>query len=159
MAQLQNAVKISGLNVGRSLRDAYVAASVPTWEDAGRQFHLKLRDHRFSHRHATEAGYTPRQAKYTKQKFRKFGHTYPLQWSGETRRLVATARITARAGTGQINNQGGVKIAYPGARKLNFRNPHTDINMADEFRRVTDRETTTLGQTWQTRFSIRFNKG
>lgn len=157
MAQLQNAIKILGATVGRSLRKRFAEASLPSWEETGRQFHLEMRPARFTHKHATEAGYTPRTKKYTLHKLRKFGHTYPLVFSGEVRRLVATAHITARRGIGSANNRGGVQIAYPGARKLNRYNPLSQVRMAEEFRRVTDREATTLGRAWETRFSRRFN--
>lgn len=159
MAELTNAIKVHGENVGRSLRRQFVEASRPSWDEVGLQFHLEMRPKRFTHAHATEAGYTPRTAKYTRQKFKKFGHTYPLVWSGEVRRLTATARITVRTGDGQLGNQGGAKVAYSGARKLNRYNPKSNVRMADEFKRVTDREADTLGKSWQSRFSSRFSRG
>ncbi|QDV40892.1 hypothetical protein Enr13x_07280 [Stieleria neptunia] len=156
MVSPPNAVKIHGQGVGRSLRQAYVAASVPAWQDTGRHFHLQHRPKRFTHKHATEADYGKRKPKYLREKFRRFGHTYPLVKTGEARRLAATARITARAGTGQVQNRGGVKVAYPQLRKLNFRHPNSDIDMADEFRRVPDRESVLLGHYFIARFSPRF---
>ena len=156
MAALQNNVKIHGPGIGRSLRTAYTEASVPAWMDTGRNFHLQYRPKRFTHKHATEAGYAERKPKYVREKFRKYGHTYPLVKTGEARRLAATARITARAGTGQADNRGGTKIAYPSLRKLNFRSPHSDIHMAEEFRRVTDRESVLLGHYFIARFTPRF---
>ncbi len=153
-----NAVKIHGENVGRSLRKKYGEASEPSWEETGRHYHIVYRPKRFTHAHARAAGYTPRKAAYNRRKLRKFGHTYPLVWAGEVKRLVASANITVRKGTGRLGSQGGVKVSYRGARKLNLRSRHTDINMADEFTRVTDQEATTLGQYWQARFQPRFVK-
>ncbi|QEF98151.1 hypothetical protein Mal15_21990 [Stieleria maiorica] len=156
MATLQNHIKIHGPGVGRSLRQAYVAASEPAWKDTGQDFHVRYRPKRFTHAHATEAGYAKRKTKYVREKFRRYGHTYPLVKTGEARRLAATARITTRSGTGQVDNRGGVKISYPSLRKLNFRHPDSDINMADEFRRIPDRESVLLGHYFIARFVPRF---
>jgi hypothetical protein len=150
--------RVRGMNIGRSLRKAYTEASEPSWEETGRTFHHQMRPARFTHKHAREAGYMKRKPGYEKRKFRRFGHTYPLVWSGEVKRLVATARIKARKGTGQAGNQGGVQVIYPGARKLNLRSKHTNIRMNEEFTRVTDREAGLLGLYFETRFSMRFSQ-
>ena len=146
---------VVGEPVGRSLRKRYREAALPSWEETGKQFHVQMRPNRFTHRHATEAGYKKRDPKYNRQKFKKYGHTYPLVKTGEVRSLVKTARIKARSGTGQANNQGGVKVTYRGARKLNFKNPHSDINMVEEFTTITEREALLLGIAWQARFQPR----
>ena len=151
-------IKFRGENVGRSLRKAYTEASEPSWEETGRTFHHQYRPKRFTHAHATAAGYGKRKPGYQKRKFRRFGHTYPLVFTGEVRRLVATAHIRARKGTGEVGNQGGVRVSYPGARKLNLRSKHTNIRMNEEFTRVTDQEATLLGLYFETRFSMRFSR-
>lgn len=156
MASSPVAVKVHGPGVGRSFREAYTEASEPAWMDTGQHFHLKHRPKRFTHQHATLAEYKKRKAKYLREKFRKYGHTYPLVKSGEARRLAATARITVRKGTGQEGNRGAVNIAYPSLRKLNFRHPNSDIDMADEFRRVADYEAAPLGNYFIARFLPRF---
>lgn len=150
--------KVRGQNVGRSLRKAYGEASEPSWEETGRKFHHQYRPKRFTHKHAREAGYMKRKPGYEKVKFRRFGHTYPLVFSGEVKRLVATARIKSRKGTGQAGNQGGVQVLYPGARKLNLRHKDSEIRMNQEFTRVTDHEATLLGLYFETRFSMRFSQ-
>lgn len=159
MVSLQRAVQVTGPNIGRSLRKRYTEASEPSWQEVGQTFHTKFRPNRFTEAHAIEAGYKARKLRYLKQKFRKFGHRNPLEYSGETKALVRTAHIKARKGTGAEGNRGGVKITYRGARKLNLRSKHSDINMADEFRRVTLRESMLLGIDYQTRFEARFYKG
>lgn len=151
-------VRVTGENIGRSLRKAYTEASQPSWEETGRTFHSRMRPKRFTHAHAKAAGYMARKPGYEKRKFRKFGHTDPLVWSGEVKRLVASARVTARKGTGQVGNQGGVRVAYPGARKLNRRHADSKIEMQKEFTRVTDDEATELGRYFETRFSMRFSQ-
>lgn len=155
MVTRQKSVRIHGENIGRSLRKRYVEASEPSWDETGQHFHLQMRPKRFTPKHAKDAGYIKRKANYTKRKFKKFGHRNPLQWSGELKRQVQTANIKARSGTGRLGGQGGVSLTYR-ARVFNVRNPNTKINMADEFRRITDRESSLLGLYFQTRFESRF---
>ena len=150
--------RVRGHNIGRSLRNDYVAASEPSWEETGRTFHHQYRPKRFTHKHAKEAGYMKRKPGYEKKKFRRFGHTYPLVWSGETKRLVATAHIKTRRGTGKFGNQGGVRVSYPGGRKLNLRHKNSKIRMNEEFTRIPDAEATLLGLYFETRFSMRFSQ-
>ncbi len=69
------------------------------WRDVAWEFHTNYRDKRFTPEHAIAAGYTrrkgeliPRDTKafrqsYTGRKLRMFGHTNPLQFSGDTREL------------------------------------------------------------------------
>ena len=153
-----NSVKIYGENVGRSMRKQYVEASGPAWEEVGHDFHLRYRPKRFTRSHARAAGYEKRNRKYNDFKWRRFKHSNPLEKTGEVKRLVKTARVEARLGTGQEKNRGGVKVTYRGARKLNFKTRFTKINMVAEFTHVTERETQELGMNFQTRFEPRFNK-
>jgi hypothetical protein len=132
----------------RNFKKAFNAASRESWLATGKTFHERFRDQRFSEEHAQEAGYFKRKGEgmardskqfkrsYTGRKLAKFGHTRPLEFSGETRRLVRTASITSTSGGG--------RVAYPGARKFNFRHPKSRINMALEFRRVVPREASEL---------------
>lgn len=121
----------------RSLRKATNVSTKDSWQETGLHFHTEMSDDRFTHKHATLAGFATRTKKYQSTKLKKFGHTNPLEFSGETRRRARTANITA--------NSKGVSVRY-GVNKLNFRNPKAriPINMADEFRRVTQPEATTL---------------
>lgn len=123
------------------------------WADATRYFHDHLRDLRFSEMHAREAGYAPRKGQqagvgtkaffrsYTGRKWKKFGHTNPLEFSGATRRAVAgyvSISSTSKGG----------RAAYPGARVFNFRNPFSNpaMNLNLEFRRITYKETLILAE-------------
>lgn len=155
MVTMQKVVRIHGENIGRSLRNRYVKASQPAWDETGQMFHLRYRPNRFTEAHAKEADYLKRKAKYTKQKYRKFGHTNPLEWSGELKRQTQTANIKVRKGVGTIGEQGGAEVAYR-ARIFNVRNKNTEINMRDEFRRLTDREAQLLGMYFTVRFESRF---
>lgn len=102
------------------------------WMEAAILFHSEMRDNRFTHAHARKVGYAARSFKYQQRKLKKWGHTYPLQWSGTTRRLVKKARISTTSN--------GARIAYAGARVFNFRNPKMKANMAVEFTTVTQAE-------------------
>ncbi|WP_044250376.1 hypothetical protein [Rhodopirellula sp. SWK7] len=149
--------------VARSLAKEYRAASTKTWGEVGREdFHKSRMPSRFTPEHAKEAGYTPRQGErmtrqnklyprsYTGRKERKFGHRNPLEYSGESKRNAkATAVI--------ISDSSGVRVKYPGLRKLNLRHSNSNINMADEFRRITTRENRELGDAYDTRFTRNFN--
>lgn len=116
----------------RNLRKAFNAASKQAWYETGVEFHQKFRDERFTQRHATLAGYTQRKRSYTMRKFKKYGHTRPLEFSGTTRRLVRSATISSTSK--------GNSVRYPGARVFNFKHPKSDVNMVQEFTKVTQQE-------------------
>jgi hypothetical protein len=149
-------------NVSRELRKQYQQASSESWKDVGAEFHSQMRDKRFTHAHATKAGYEPRVGSnmqpgqkgfwrsYTGRKLRKFGHTRPLEFTGETRRAVSLASISS--------SRAGVKVAYPGARKFNFSTKHTNVRMADEFRRVLPEEADALAAVYAARLAERFTR-
>jgi len=107
-----------------------------SWVDAATLFHVEMRDRRFTHAHATAAGYTKRSRKYEKRKLKKWGHTYPLQFTGKTRRDVRAAQISTTSN--------GAKVAYAGARVFNFRNPKSQVNMAVEFTTILPSEANEL---------------
>jgi hypothetical protein len=124
-----------------------IRASLKTsWYNAGKFFHLNLRDKRFSKEHAMKAGYTLRKGEasgtgtkdffrsYTGRKLKKFGHTRPLEFTGETRAAVRTASISSTSNGG--------KVAYSGAKKFNYRNPFSNptMNLNLEFRKMLPEE-------------------
>lgn len=156
MVALLNVVTKS--NVPRALRTLHSQSTKAAWSEAGQEFHTKFRDRRFSNAHATAAGYTPRQGErgsgvafprsYVGRKLRRYGHTRPLELTGETRRMVSLASINSTSK--------GVKVSYPGARKFNLRHKNSTINMADEFRRILPSEASTLAAFWSDRLAIRF---
>lgn len=149
------ALKIHGPNIGRTLRSQYQAASDPAWIEVGKLFFTEYTDKRFTPEHAREAGYSRRTAEYEKRKRLQFGHNNPLQKTGDTRTgAKRLGKIKSRGGTGQIGNQGGVSITYPGVRILNFQ-----PRLREEFVRITAREATELGKYWESQFKPRFEKG
>jgi hypothetical protein len=147
----------------RGFKRAFGISSKSAWVSAGKLFHSEMRDDRFSVAHGRKAGYTPRQGEqagtsgrlfwrsYTGRKLRKWHHRRPLEWSGETRRAVRSASITSTATryTTAGSSGGGVRVAYAGARKFNFRNPHSNINMAEEFRRILPEEAERIARQYE----------
>jgi len=130
--------------VPRGFKKYYSRASKTAWHESGVYYHTQLRDKRFTREHARKAGYKLRQGEqpgitrnkffgsYMGRKLRRFHHQRPLEFSGETRRAVQSARITSTSS--------GSRIAYPGARKFNFRASPNAPNMAAEFRTVLPEE-------------------
>lgn len=119
------------------------------WYQNALYFHQHMRDDRFTEAHAKEAGYAARKgeqmaqgtkafrASYTGRKLKRFGHTRPLEYSGESRRNVRMASISS-------TSKGG-KASYRGAAKFNFRHPKSKIRMNEEFTRLTQTEAEILG--------------
>ena len=138
-------------SVPRRLRKVTTAATKESWQETGLFFHTDMSDNRFTHRHATLAGYQPRSKKYERTKRLKYGHTNPMEFSGRTRRMIRTANITSTSK--------GVSVRYGGANTLNFRNPKgkPPINMADEFRRITQPEATQLAGVFDRELDRRLN--
>jgi hypothetical protein len=105
------------------LRDEY--AEMGTW------WWRNYRPKHFTRAGAIEYGYTPRTARYETRKRRKFGHTNPLVWTGESKAASQNARIQATAKN--------VKVVMQMPR-LNWRSRPTAPDMARDMRTVSERE-------------------
>jgi hypothetical protein len=125
------------------------------WEQTGAHFHEQMRDDRFTQAHATKAGYGQRKRRYVFRKLKEEGHTRPLEKSGETRELVRRYGTLKATST---NTSSQVRIAYPGARKFNFRHPKSQINMVEEFTAITQDEANRLAQVFDNELDKRINK-
>lgn len=155
--------------LAKGLRRAFNAASKQAWEHTGQYFHDELRDLRFTQLHAEEAGYYKRKGEGQPVGSKSFKRSYqgkkfyspnrgggrnranPLEDSGETRQLVRT-NYSIYA----VRNR--VEVRYPGARKLNFRNPRSRIRMNEEFKRLTDRELRLLAKVYDEKLDELLNK-
>lgn len=146
--------------VARKMLKQYRASSTEAWHKTGRDnFHKSHMPRRFTPEHAKEAGYKPRQGErmtrqnklyprsYTGRKERKFGHRNPLEYSGESKR-------NAKASVVVVSDSKGVRVKYPGLRKLNLRHRNSEINMAQEFRMITRRENRELGQAYDSHLDL-----
>ena len=116
----------------RKFRKAWNGSAKDAWFETGLFFQATMTDDRFTHRHATLAGYAKRSPLYEKRKRQEEGHTYPLVKSGRTRMGSRRARITSTSER--------LKIAWPNVRALNLRNPKSQINTREEFTRVIPHE-------------------
>lgn len=126
-----------------------------SWEQTAAHFHDEMRDDRFTQAHATKAGYGQRKRRYTWRKFKEEGHTRPLEKTGETREAVRRYGTLKAVST---NTSSQVRIAYPGARKFNFRHPKSQINMAIEFSTITQDEADKLARVFDNELDKRINK-
>jgi hypothetical protein len=134
----------------RGMRKAMNASTKQSWFDAGLFFHDQLRDKRFTHAHATKAGYADRSRNYERRKLKQKGHTNPLQYSGTTRRAIRTASITSTSKTASVR--------YPGARVFNFRNPKSQANMVVEFTTVLADEANQIAQVFDKSLDRKLNE-
>lgn len=122
--------------VARGSRRQFGQLSSMSFQAMGEFFHSNLRDRRFTREHANSAGYTERKESYQRKKMRMFRHNRPLEFTGESRARARVAKIKSSAMRGEVR--------YPGLRKFNFRNPHSSINMHQEFVTILNREERSL---------------
>lgn len=114
---------------------------------AGTFWHQNFREKHFSNAASREYGYTPRQgeagrphpkgfrASYTGKKLKRFDHTRPLEYTGESRRRTRNPRIVATAKRGEAKVR--VVMNSPG---FNRRYAGSPIDMRAELTRVSLRE-------------------
>lgn len=148
----------------RKMLTVHNKASKSAWAETGVRFHSDFRDLRFRVDHARRAGYLRRKGEgmafgskawkrsYMGQKYRRFGHQRPLEFSGDTRRAVASMPTLT-------STSSGVKVRYAGARAFNFKHPKSQINMAAEFRRIIPEEANSLARTYDNRLDKGLNQG
>jgi hypothetical protein len=110
----------------------------PAWDWLGRHFHQRYLPLRFTVAGGNRLRYTPRSGQrtgkrgtYMDWKRRKLGHVDPLVKGGESRGLAKIRDVRATSK--------GVRIVNH-ARKLNFRNPKSRIDMAEEVRSISWQE-------------------
>lgn len=128
-------------SLNRVLRLAY--------DSIGKRWHTEFRPIHFTRRAIGRYGYTPRKGdtgsgrafrgSYTAQKLRKFKHTLPLVWSGDSRLLsrLRDVRSTAKGAR--------VVMRVP---TLNLRPATGTINMREELATITQPEAAALATTF-----------
>lgn len=138
--------------IGRGLKSSFNAASKTSWHRTTVHFHATMRENRFDPAHQQAAGFAQRKGQglpkgskaynrsYTGRKEKRFGHTRALEFTGDTRRAIKSARISS-------TSKGG-KASYSGASKFSFRHPRSRIRMQDEFRRILPDEANELAQVY-----------
>lgn len=140
-------IRTSGLAAGNKRH--YNAALKYGWEQTGIYWHEHFREKHFTTAGAAEYGYAPRQGErgragskgfarsYTGRKLKKYGHTRPLELTGESRTLSRTRRVYA------TRNGARVTMRVPG---LNRRSKGTDIRMPEELKTISRAESSKLSQ-------------
>ena len=114
-------------------------------------WHKDFRAKHFTRRGASEYGYAPRSGErgnippqgfhrsYTGQKLKRFGHTRPLVFTGESERATRQRDIRATA----TSKRAKVRV-HLHAPKLNFRNPKSKTNPGEEVRTISRKEARAL---------------
>jgi hypothetical protein len=150
--------------VPRKMLTVHNKASKASWAETGVRFHSDFRELRFRADHARRAGYLRRKGEgmafgskawkrsYMGQKYRRFQHQRPLEFSGTTRRAIASMPTIT-------STSAGVRVRYAGARAFNFKHPKSQINMAAEFRRILPEEAKSLARTYENRLQKGLNQG
>lgn len=111
-------------------------------EALGKRWRRRYLPLHFGNQASARYGYTPRKGErgsgrrfkrsYTGRKLAFLGHTRPLEFTGEGKRLALNGPQTVSA------TRDKVRIPLP--RKFNLRNPKSQVRMADEIRAVTPGE-------------------
>ncbi|MEZ6097239.1 MAG: hypothetical protein R3C03_23950 [Pirellulaceae bacterium] len=108
----------------------------PAYDKLGVHFHQVNLPRRFTVAGGRMLGFKRRSPKYEKRKRKLKGHTDPLRFSDDSKRLATTIQ-DIRVKTTEKKSE--VKVVIH-ARGLNRRNPRSNIRMQDEVRRVANRE-------------------
>jgi hypothetical protein len=113
-------------------------------------WHREMRPKHFTHAGATEYRYAPRRGErgggrrfegsYTQRKLKKYGHTRPLEFTGESKRASADLKIKATSKGGRCI------LSTP---RLNYRHPDSQVRAREEMTRVSDREVAVLARVFE----------
>ena len=133
------------------LKRTFNELSKTSWDDMGREWHKTMRPKHFTHRGATEYHYSPRNKEYELRKFRRLGHTYPLVWSGASKKLSVIRNVRS--------TRGGVRVVM-NTPTLNFRRGKLGSlsgakTLREEMTTVSDAEVKALTEVWVKGFDAR----
>lgn len=109
--------------------------------DMATEWKVDMLPDRFTHRGASELGFTPRNPFYERRKLKIFGHTYPNVWSGDSRDRAS--RATVKATATKIQARARVVIDAP---TLNLKPRGSRINKREEIIRTSVREAQELSE-------------
>jgi len=134
---------------GRGITVADMKAEIRgAWTEVGEDWHSRLRPKHFTAAGGREYGYLPRKgdpgnpgrkgffSTYMGRKTRSKHHRRPLVWSGELEDATRGRRIETRAFT----TRSRLRVVMPQARKANWRNPHSRIDMGAELTTISAAE-------------------
>lgn len=129
--------------VQRGSRRDFNQLSEIAFTDIATYFHANMRADRFTSRHAQIVGYTPRKPSYERKKKALMRHNNPLVWSGKSRDASMTG-VTIRTSGKQA------EVRYPSLRGLNRKHPASQVNMVQDFIKMSNREVATLVRRYDT---------
>lgn len=107
----------------------------------GEYWHQKYFPKHFTHAGATEYGYQERNAHYEMRKLKKYGHTYPLVFSGQGRQDASHPRIVATAKRGEARVQ-----VIMNAPVFNLRSSPSAPNMRRELITISQAEADSIAR-------------
>jgi len=123
----------------------------PALQDAVKEWHHKFLRRHFFESATTRYGYKARSAKYEQRKQRRKGHTRPLVWSGDMRRMLLrsiTLSGTSKRARGKLM---GPKYLYQ------YHKNRDEVHKADEITAVTTDEVTGLAHLVDKNITARLN--
>lgn len=110
--------------------------------DMATEWKVDMLPDRFTHRGATELGFTPRNFFYDRRKIRRWGNTYPNVWTGKSRERARLADVKAVA----TRREARARVIID-APTLNLNPRGSRINKREEIVRTSVREARELEET------------
>jgi len=150
-------------NLSKSVLDALIARA---WEVGGHLWARHMCPKHFTHGGAREYGYTPRKGEqsgqsgktywrsYTGRKQKLMHHTLPLVWSGQLRAAARIYSLDVRI----TSTRSRLWVNLPAAGRARIRNPHSQINMAEELTRVSAAEAREIVAAFNGEFAARLGE-
>lgn len=156
----RNKTRRRGLATGQLAQRALNTIRRETLHAGGEYWHHEIRPRHFTNAGSREYNYAPRSGEpgsgrafkgsYTHRKLREFGHTRPLERTGESK--AATARATIKA---TATAKGARVLVRMRAPKLNYKNPKSRIDARAELVRVSVRDRTVLKELTRRTYAVR----
>ena len=116
------------------------------WKHAGEVWHDELLPKHFTEEGAREYRYKRRSRRHREKKLRRYGHSRPLEFSGELRRQVMRVRDVRVVGDNS-RRRGTAKVVLHGPRHLYaFRRDLDQPNKAKELQAVSRADARRIGR-------------
>jgi hypothetical protein len=157
--QIRKSGFIPGMRGWKRILNGLVVASLI---EALHLWRRTIRPKHFENTASTRYGYTPRKGErgsgrpfkgsYTEQKLKQKGHTRPLEFSGDLKRLSEFVRVAAHRTKGE--EYPGARMTLVKANKANLRHPKSKINMREELTRIIPAEERDMVRTADQRLGV-----
>lgn len=103
-------------------RNAWAPIMKAAFHDLALFWHSKILKKHFKPGAEAEYGYRPRESRYVRRKYGKWGHRTPLVWSGEMKRLLLQRSSAKISSTSR-----GFRIKLFGGGHANYTRRHREI--------------------------------